>query len=206
MGFFYSGNNDIYQYGIWKTEENEKTLQELSGCNAPLRILNPFKRIEFLAVRSLAKIMGVNPKGILYLQSGKPFLIDGKLNISISHTKGYVAILLSKNEYSAIDIEIRSDRIFKVRKKYMHTDEEIGLQASGTDEETGLLLHWCAKEALFKAIPYEGIDFVRELRIYNFAYNGETGRFKAMSLRDDRAFIVDYRIERDFVLTCCFSE
>lgn len=206
MGLYHSENKGVYRYGIWKTEEDEQTLQEFSGCHTPSQILNPTRRIEYLAVRSLAKTMGADPKSILYLLSGKPFFIDGKLNISISHTKGYVAVLLSRTKYSAIDIEARSDRVLRVRKKFMHTEEENSLHGSGTDEVTGLLLHWCAKEALFKAIPYEGINFVSELRIKDFIFSGNVGSFRAISLRDDCTFNVDYRAEKDFVLTCCFSE
>jgi 4'-phosphopantetheinyl transferase len=206
MSLYLLENKEKYCYGIWKSDEDELTLQNLSGCTAPSRITNSCRRIEYLAVRSLVKAMGVEPENILYMETGKPFLDNNNLNISISHTKGYVSVLLSPNQYTAIDIETRSERILKVRKKYMHIQEEKALMNSGVDEITSLLLHWCAKEAIFKAIPYEGIDFVKEIRVNNFYISGNTGSFNVDSLRDGRVFTVEYLVEKDFILTACYSD
>jgi len=206
MGLYYFEDKEIYKYGVWKIEEVEKDLQDLSDCTAPSNITNTARRIEYLAVRSLVKIMGVNPKDILYMTSGKPYLMNAENNISISHTKGYVAVLLSSFNLSAIDIETRSERVLKIRKKFMALEEELELVASGSDEVTGLLLHWCAKEAMFKAVPYEGIDFISELHVKKFTFSGQTGSLEAISLRDDCNFVIDYLVDKDFVLTCCFSK
>lgn len=207
MSLFHFEENRIYRYGIWKFEEDEDRLREIVNEEVYTPFTNPGKRIEFLAVRALAKAMDIDPKKIAYFQSGKPYLVDeGALNISISHTKGYAALLLSPLKYVGIDIEQKSERIIKVRNRFMHSKEEAQLSKQKGEESTLLLLHWCAKESLFKAIPDEGVDFLNELRISHFSVPAEKGSFKAKSLRNGIEFQVDYRIERDFVLTCCFSK
>lgn len=86
---------------------------------------------------------------------GKP-LIDG-YNISISHTKGFVAILLSKEFEVGIDIEYTSDRIKKIKKRFLRTDEIY----TTTNE---LLITWCAKEAAYKLFSEEKLAF-QEMKV-----------------------------------------
>lgn len=210
MGLFHTEENSNYSYGIWKIEEDESELKLLSGCTAPARITNNLRRLEYLAVRALSKNMGVDPIGISYLQSGKPYHESGGFRISISHTKKYVAFMVSSLDLAAIDIETNSERILKIRKKFMSLTEENNLSDSGNDIVTGLLLHWCAKESMFKAVDYEGVDFIEEFRILDFAKGwhplSDKGTFNAVTLRDGRNFEIDYFIEQDFVFTCCFSK
>ncbi|MBF1384464.1 4'-phosphopantetheinyl transferase superfamily protein [Prevotella aurantiaca] len=86
---------------------------------------------------------------------GKP-LIDG-YNISISHTKGFVAILLSKEFEVGIDIEYTSDRIKKIKKRFLRNDEIY----TTTNE---LLITWCAKEAAYKLFSEEKLAF-QEMKV-----------------------------------------
>lgn len=206
MGLICKENNGIYTYGIWEMSEDEDTLKSLSGCEAPIDLRNPSRRIEYLAVRALAKNMGVRPSDISYLPSGKPFLEGSELGISISHTKNFVAFLIGKEKMTGIDIETRSDKVRKVRGKFMLPEEEKRLTESGADQTTGLLLHWCTKESLFKAAGKSEIDSMTDFRIDDFSKaKGNKGSFFATALRKSIRFQVDYRIEESYVLTCCFS-
>ncbi len=196
-----------YQLGIWKMVEEEELLLKQSGSNVRPSHVNQVRRMEFLAVRAMASEMGIQGMDIAYQPSGKPYLLNSNLSISISHTKNYVAVMLSPNQMIGVDLEYRSDRILKIRHKFMHPDEESRLKqfSNATIETVGLLLHWCAKEAMFKAVPEEGVDFAQELRISEFSPLDKNGRFRGIFLRTGSTFIIDYRVEPDFVLTCSFS-
>lgn len=196
-----------YRLGIWKMEEDESRLQELSGLTDAPQHLHSVRRLEFLAVRALAMNMGVQPTSIAYLPSGKPFLNDNNQSISITHTKNYVGILLSEHQHVGLDLEHQSERIKKIRHKFMHPDEETQLKliSNPINETVGLLLHWCAKESLFKSVPEEAVDFARELRISHLDNLNEKGRFKGCFVRTGETFEIDYIVESDFVLTCSFS-
>ena len=190
MGLFHTEEKSNYRYGIWKIEEDESELELLSGCIAPTRITNNLRRLEYLAVRALSKFMVVDPTGILYHPSGKPYHENGGFRISISHTKKYVAFMVSSLDLAAIDIETKSERIIKIRKKFMSQTEEDNLSDSGNDIVTGLLLHWCAKESMFKAVNYEGIDFIEEFRILDFSKGCHPSKRGMASLSGGREDLV----------------
>lgn len=91
------------RWGIWKADETveellallphkEKYEADICGFTANSR------KLERLAVRVLLYEMLGEEKEIGYRSSGKPYLADGSASISISHTKGYVAVLLGGPE------------------------------------------------------------------------------------------------------------
>ena len=179
----------------------------MAGPVEPPSMVNRVRRLEYLAVRALATQMGIHSADIAYLASGKPYLKDSNLTISISHTKGYVAVLMSAHGQAGVDVEHTTDRVRKIRQKFMHPMEETVLTevCKSINETLGLLLHWCAKEAMFKAVPEDGVDFAQELRIIDFGLQGESGSFQGCFLRTGRNFKIDYLMQPDFVLTCSFS-
>lgn len=165
MSLLYVEQRDALAFGVWHITESESELEIASGCTAPARLTNPSRRLEYLAVRSLAVSMGINPAHIHYHPTGKPFLKGDTRAISLSHTKQYAAIVVGTNPLIGIDIEQCSERVERVRRKFMHPLEEAALEATSLDTLTGLLVHWCAKEAVFKAAPEVDIDFAKEIRV-----------------------------------------
>lgn len=203
MSIYRTITDDSLSIVIWNITESTETLIEISGCSLPDKFTNQTRVKEYLAVRCCAKHIGINPSTIDYLPSGKPYLNNCDKAISISHTKNYAAVITGKNNMPAIDIETRSERILKIRRKFMSDQEETALKSSGFDEVTGLLIHWCAKESLFKAIHDENVDFAKELIVNNLINTGNKGRFNAFFTRDETSFVVNYLLEEDFVLTWC---
>jgi len=205
MGMFYLEDTGIYRCGIWKMDEDEDQLRKILGdYEISTPFTNPKKRIEYLSVRALAMMMDIDPASIAYLPSGKPYLKNNDTNISISHTKGYAAIVLSKLDNIGTDIEQKTERILKIRHKFMRPNEEKIISEQAGEALIPILLHWSAKESLFKAIPDEGVDFIKELQITNFTPPAEKGHFNANALRSGTTFQIDYRVENDFVFTACF--
>jgi len=204
MGLLHFEENANYRYGIWKMEENEIKLRKMLVDEISVPRTNPGKRTEFLSVRALAKFMDLDPSSIDYLPSGKPYIKENNTSISISHTKGYVTLMLSDLQYIGTDIEQISERILKISNKFMHPEEEAYLSGLTGNKIIALLLHWSAKESLFKAIPDEGVDFRQELRISDFAAPSTKGSFKGTAIRSGLKFQIDYHVEKDFVHTSCF--
>ena len=205
MGLLHFEKNADYRYGIWKMDEDENRLKNILEQKFVAPQKNPGKRMEFLSVRALAKWMDIDPMSIEYLSSGRPYLKNSKTAISISHTKGYVAVMLSDDIVNiGTDIEQRSDRVQKVAHKFMHPEELENISELSCSRPLALLLHWSAKESLFKAIPDEGVDFAKDLRILKFSAPSERGRFMGKALRSGMAFQIDYRVENEFVFTTCY--
>lgn len=171
-------------------------------AEAENRFSAPHRRQEWLSVRALLRELSAENHEIAYLPSGKPYLAGSSRHISISHTKGYVAVILGASNVG-IDIEQYGHRVHKVASKYMRFDEHP--QPYAGDDTWSLLLHWSAKEVLFKCLDAENVDFKEHLRVFPFVPNPQ-GTFHACEYKTEqhRSFQIHYLLHADFVLTWTF--
>ena len=100
------------QWAVWKMEESLDTLLALLpearriSCEQELnRFVSERRKMEWTSVRVLLYSMLREDKEIAYSSEGKPYLADHSFFISISHTKGYVAVILGSQAPVGIDIE-----------------------------------------------------------------------------------------------------
>ena len=144
--------------GLWEMVEGEfdsYTDDYLRGAirEAEKKYKSNARRMEYICERALLKdMMNGRIVKIFHNEDGKPMLNNG-LNISISHTRGYIAIILSETKNVGIDIEYVSDRVEKIASRFMREDES-------ADDIISLLVHWCAKETLYKLFSSEHLDFM----------------------------------------------
>jgi phosphopantetheinyl transferase len=143
-----------------------------------------------------------DPKKIQYKENGRPYLADGSYHISISHTKGFAAVLLHKTCEVGVDIEINSNRVNKIAGKFISEEEYID------DKHPVIhrLLHWSAKETLFKLMDKEGVDFRKDLHILPFT-PCEKGILQAIVTTDQflNRVRIHYEVSPDYVLTWTLS-
>ena len=191
--------------GVWKVGETVEQLRSMfhqfSMYEAGFsRFTSESRQREWLAVRILLKELCGEEKKIGYLPSGKPYLEDGSMRVSFSHTKGYVAVAVHPFAEVGVDIEQYGTRVRKVASRFIREDERVSI-ASG-DEIYGLLLHWSAKETMFKLMEEEAVDFVSHLHIRPFQLQ-PSGTFQACEYRSQhgRTFLIHYDTHSDFVLT-----
>lgn len=153
------------------------------------------RREEWLAVRALFYTVMGRYLPIHYESSGKPRLEEGY--ISISHTKGYVAVAYSRSHEVAVDIEQYGERVARVAPRFMNPAEDAG------DDVWSLLLHWSAKETVYKLVGDSAVDFAKSIVVRPFRVNaaGEMSVSAICSDGDWNAFSVGYITDRDFVLT-----
>jgi len=195
---------------IWAVCEIHKPVDDLLGLLQRKELYLPYlsrirsenRKKEWLTVRVLLKEMLGEEKEILYTATGKPYLSDHSYQISISHTKGFVAIALHPEMKTGIDIEHISSRVRKIRSRFMNEKEEANLDKE--HEEIHLLLHWSAKESMFKILDEPDIDFKTSLHINPFnpvlnhlscfsAYETKTGK--------NQIFSGFYLVNVNYVLT-----
>jgi 4'-phosphopantetheinyl transferase EntD len=172
------------------------------------------RRCEWLTVRLLLKEISGREREILYMPNGKPHLADNSFNISISHTGnrrrqaneaaglGYAAVILNPERPVAIDIERISERIHNVKRRFMSVEELAAI--SKTDELVHLLLHWSAKETVFKLMDMENVDFQTQIHIFPFQPDASgQGSFEAKETRTERGeiFSIRYCVKDDYVIT-----
>lgn len=186
--------------GIWRIDEPQNVLlgqlDNREWIKDILLIKSEPKRLEKLAARVLLKDLLGEEKHICYLESGKPYLEDDSYKISISHTKSYVAIILDKEHPVGIDIEQITDKVERVISRFVSDKEYI----DPGQRLIHLLLHWSAKEAVYKLLDISGIELKTETIVQQFIPEPE-GQFNIMEIRNNRMLNVSYLINPDFVLT-----
>ncbi|MGM9760085.1 MAG: 4'-phosphopantetheinyl transferase family protein [Parabacteroides sp.] len=190
--------------GLWRIEESEtELLAQLASQTDYTSFLERVKgverRREWLASRCLLKQMLGYEARIAYHPNGAPYLPDEPWQISISHTKGYVAVLLQSKGETGLDVEYRANRVLRIRSRFMSPEEEAGVDP--VHEVDYLLVHWCAKETMFKMLGQEDVDFVKHLHVNPFLLK-EQGELEVRETRTERqaTFRLFYRLFPDFVL------
>ena len=143
---------------IWRMDETLEELLEMSQHHYDHEIeniSNDVRKKERIISRFLLETLVGRKVEVKYADSGKPFC-DG-MHFSISHTKNFVAVIVS-NEPVGVDIEYKSDRIFRITEKFMHPDE-LKTLSECSEKQKFALICWCAKETVYKIIQENGVDF-----------------------------------------------
>lgn len=162
------------------------------------------RMIEVLAVRSALRdlFQGVEQQ-VFYTAEGKPYLVpDQAPFISISHTKGYVAVIRSESPVG-IDIERRGNRVERVVSHFLKPEELSHLSEVGEEEKRQLSLHlaWSAKEAAFKILGREFYDLQHLTSVT--AVDWETKTLNLSVVGQEQPLLVHFEYTDDYVLVYC---
>lgn len=180
---------DDVKLGLWRITEQADDLPWPTGVD--LSGYHGGRLVEKLVTYALLHALtGRIDLTIGYLPSGKPF-VDG-MAVSISHTKGWAALVLSETHNVAVDIEYWSDRVSRVVSRFMRVDEDGSSLASQ-------LVCWSAKETVYKFYSDDQLAF-SEMRMSGLQPS-RCGVLDMDNLRRAQVLPVDYRITADYVLT-----
>ena len=176
------------EIAVWQVTESEQELREMSSVPTDEMeeislIRSESLRKQMLAVRALLNEVFEEKMYLNHHDNGKPYLENCVTNISITHTEKYVAIITHDEDDLGIDIE-SLDRDFSAVEKKALSEEEI----QDLDEETKneqLAIYWCAKEAIFKRMSQNRIDFAEQIEVEKFHPKGE-GQLEATFIHKDK--------------------
>ena len=196
---------------IWQITESEEELMaplcdgEVLLEEARGRFKAPSRRLEWLSVRRLKHELGVTSP-IAYLPSGRPYLKDDAHHISISHTRGYAAVAISELNPIGLDIEQRTDKVCRVRDKFLSREEKTFPLLAKKNVEA-MLVVWTIKEAMFKLMDNTGIDFAEHFHVSPFELADE-GCLQAHETltEEQKSFQFTYQIYPDFILSLGLSQ
>lgn len=184
---------------IWSIDETKDKLLEMLNFSPDIieeiSAFNSEKRtLEYLAVRCALKEV-LPDSSISYNKNGKPFLNNTTHNISISHTGKFATIIISQKHSIGIDIERITERVERVKYKFLSKTELANIDPKS--ERTHLALLWATKEAIYKVFDIPQLSFFDiEIEPFQPYLNGE---FKA-KVKTKETLILQYKIYRDFVL------
>ncbi len=186
--------------GLWKMEET--VLQFLSDSSDMSKLFDveisayksEVRRLEKLAVYSLLWKMTNSKVTVSHNEDGKP-IVDG-YNISISHTRGYASVILSKLKNVAVDIEYYSDRVARIADKFIREDE------IATDIASQLI-NWSVKETVYKYFSEQNLQYF-DMKLIPFEEFENTKR--VLNLKTGCYLDVHYELNNEYVLTYTFHK
>ena len=214
MPFFRKIEDEKGWGGIWKITETVESLcrmlpnGETYRAHAYRRFMAERRRLEYVSVRALVYLLLGEEKQICYSPTGHPYFSDGCLQLSISHTPGYASVLFSKDYEVGVDSEAVSERILRLKERLIGPEER-------AESVYDILLHWSSKEAAFKILDQEGIDFRRNLTVSGLACAASRDHAEAdgdfrlayhLSGGETGVFPIHYETTSDFVLTYTFRK
>lgn len=191
--------------GLWQIDESvERFYSEYPFLQSYRLLVDKYKsdgrKLEYLAIRALLhemlKSRGMSDAqigkmgGITHNAAGKP-LLNG-FHISITHTKGYAALIISPKQNVAVDIEYFDDRVERIAHKFLRKDEK----AQGLDD---LLVHWCAKETVYKLFSEDNLQF-SQMRVKPFDTMCDWA-CEVENMKSKNVVRVDFEQTMEFVLT-----
>lgn len=194
----FTSDTDIYIWKITETLENLKQ-QVVLNERSKARLENMKSESHqkgFLAVRMLLQLCGYTDHDLLYDQTGKPSLIDGK-KISITHSFDFSVIAISDEEVG-IDIELRREKVLRIANKF--SKEEF---VQPFDEATKTRLYttiWGAKEAIFKIMNEPGISFLDHIMVSSFELIEQKTEATLFWKQDETKFNIDFKEIENYTL------
>lgn len=192
------------ELAIWHIEESEDWFRErliLSELEIEqLENIKGHRRIEWLAVRYLtSQLLGGQSGAMLKDEFGKPHLLHLPLHMSVSHSHGLAATIISKT-LTGIDIQKIVPKIERIANRLLRIEEQAVLEPETRLEH--LHVYWGAKEALYKAHGRRELDFRLNILIEPFTFDLNIGYCKGRVIKDDfdAWFDIYYQQMKDYIL------
>ncbi|TKG88905.1 4'-phosphopantetheinyl transferase superfamily protein [Puteibacter caeruleilacunae] len=159
---------DTHELGVWElTESIEELLALYKFLPQEEQLWASFRsdrrKKEWLATRTLCQVILKGKYAIKNTNEGKPYIDNHQRHISISHSDTYIAVMITSAPHVGIDIENLSRPVEKVAKKFLSPEEQAFCDAE--NERVRTMLHWCTKEAIFKAIEEKDIHFSQQINL-----------------------------------------
>ncbi len=188
------------QLAVWHITENEAFFRsKLLLTDAEIAALDGLKgrrKIESLAGKYVVQLLVDGAYKVVKDEFGKPHLEGSDLQISISHSAHWAVAIVSPN-IVGIDIQQVTPRLDKIAWRVMN-DNKLQ-QLDKTHRLDHLHAYWCAKEALYKAYGWRGLDFRKNIVIEPFIFP-ENGLKMGEFLRVTEGSVLTEKIEKKFTI------
>lgn len=145
-----------------------------SSIEVPANILNPYKRLQFVAAReALLQIQPDFPLGNMQVtETGKPYIPGFEGSFSLSHSSNYAAALISKSPDCGFDIELPGKKVSAIRDKFLSPSEYKNVERSlkyffpNASDFIFYGLCWSAKESVYKWLGRRNLDFRENMQLF----------------------------------------
>ena len=193
---------------IWKnTESLEELLQHVKLKDFCTDRLNGMKselhKKGFLGVRMLMQEIGYTDFDLFYDVDGKPHLKDG-MNISITHSYAFSAIILSKNDI-CIDMELQREKVITIADKFIEPEFNYLDPTHLSEYMHKLIVIWGVKEAVYKMISRSGLSFKQNIYVFPFDLSEKQGMASVKFEDINESYPFFFEEVEDFILVYCLG-
>lgn len=200
MPMVYQQNINPYtRMAVWHISEDEFFFKDV-----PLQrtITHPHKRLQHLAGRFLLKELYPDfPYELIKIaETRKPFLENEAYHFSISHCGDYAAVIVSKENRVGVDIERISNKVEKVKHKFLSLQEQQLLYSLQNNHILNkmLTIAWSIKESLYKWYGDGELDFIEHMHINHLAIDINEGKAHCIiDKKDSIELLVHFLIFND---------
>ena len=191
---------------IWEISETDQELYNMLQLDEKeeqhFQTLSKARQKQWLGSRVLLRTLLQTEQYIALTidEHHKPSLNNLPFEISISHANHMTAVIIYQGKKVGIDIEKISERILKIKNKFLSSEELKFIAAANELEQ--LHVCWGAKESLFKLYGKGSLPFIEGIKIAAFKY-GKTAEVAASIAIPayHQSFNVEYLKYEDFMLT-----
>ena len=192
--------------GVWKiTESIEELFSRAHLSDKETENFFSFKsegrKRQWLSYRVLIHELIKEKKEIVYNEHGKPFLelTHKKINVSITHSGDFSAVIINEGNHVGIDVEKPSQRLHNVSERFLSPEERGFIDTQNYLNH--LAICWTIKEAVFKIHGNLLFDFREQILLEPFNYS-DSGRVN-VKINDEKNplnLVVDFvKIEDCFL-------
>lgn len=151
--------SELNQKQLLVTEEERRTAASFG---------HERRRTEYLLWRHTVRRELGEDAEIAYSESGAPFIKNRNINIGISHSRDFVAVIVSPRR-CAVDIESLARNFHQISSRYISEAESLL-----SDDPRLPAVLWCAKETLYKYAGRKELDLLRDIRIERVDFDRRT--------------------------------
>jgi phosphopantetheinyl transferase len=174
------------ELAVWKITESIEELKAMLWMFPQEEFKFQSRNLQWLASRVLLQEILQDKTErkqlkVLKQPNGRPYIDDLGWNFSMSHSGDYAAALLSKTGSVGVDIELISERIKKIARKFINDYEWQYLE--GENDLYTMYLIWSAKESIFKWFGDGSVDFKKHMQVF-FPINEDATQFEAVLLKE----------------------
>ena len=193
--------------GIWKIEENPESLKtnlQLSPAenNYYTTLRSELRKKHWLSYRNiLTNLLDKGSEELFYDSFGKPHSVNPTYHLSVTHSGIFSAAIVSSESAVGIDIERLTDRVERVKEKFLSEEERACIGNQNRLEK--LYIYWGAKESLYKLYGKPDVEFGKDIILECFEYSQDEKGQCAARMRTPEGieiFQVYYEKMEDYML------
>jgi len=197
--------DDGFKLAVWEITETEEELRFLCTTSdiereELSRIRSAKRRKERLAVGALLCEMFGEYTRVEHDDKGCPFFSNRTEKLSIAHTQRFAVVCIHPQKRVGVDIESLERDFSAVESRAISNLEKTSL--CHQKRSLHLAIIWSAKEALYKCVSQEDVDFAQQIEIEPFVPQ-ESGTLSARFYSKSKSsihFFLEYKIIDNHIL------